>query len=43
MSGVPASNFQGRSFQVDWRNFTSRIMSPPARKGGMRSNKARLP
>lgn len=41
--GVPASNFQGRSFQVEPSRVTRRIMSPPPMKGGMVSSSRRLP
>ena len=33
--GVPASNFQGRSFQVDFSGQTARIISPPPIQGGI--------
>src|SRR3989344_8486260 len=41
--GVPASNFQGRSFQVDFSKVTSRIMSPPYKNGCIFSSNSFLP
>ena len=41
--GVPASNFQGRSFQVDFSSETDRIISPPPIQGGMASRSFSLP
>ena len=38
MGGVPASNFQGTSLGVNPSRRTSRIISPPPRKGGMASS-----
>ena len=43
MAGVPASNFHGSSFQLDWRRCTSRIMSPPPMNGGMAFSSSRRP
>ena len=40
---VPASNFHGRSFHLEPESFTSRIISPPPRNGGMASNSSRRP
>src|SRR6266576_2432321 len=37
------SSFQGRSFQVDSRNPTLRIISPPPIKGGIASSRSRFP
>ncbi len=37
----PASNFQGISLNSDRRRWTSRIMSPPARNGGIASSSSR--
>src|SRR2546430_16396246 len=39
--GVPASNFQGRSFQVASLSRTRLIMSPPPRNGGIDSSSDR--
>ena len=41
MSGVPASNLYGMSFQSERRRWTSRIMSPPAMNGGIASSSSR--
>ena len=41
MSGVPASNFHGMSFQSERRRWTSRIMSPPPMNGGIASSSSR--
>ena len=40
-AGVPASNFQGMSFNSHRRRWTSRIISPPARNGGIASSSSR--
>ena len=40
---VPASNFQGSSAKVVRSYSTLRIISPPARNGGIASSSARLP
>src|SRR3972149_5424678 len=41
MLGVPASNFQGTSFQVAPSRVTRRIISPPPRKGSISSRSSR--
>ena len=43
IGGVPASNFQGRSAQVDPSVLTLEIISPPPRKGSMSSSSSRRP
>ena len=43
MAGVPASNFQGRSFQLVRSSSTLRIISPPVRNGGIRSSSSARP
>ncbi len=40
---VPASNFHGSSFHSECVRWTSRIISPPPRKGGMASSSAARP
>ena len=40
-AGVPASNFQGMSLKSERRRWTSRIISPPDRKGGIASSSSR--
>ena len=40
-AGVPASNFQGISLKSLRRRWTSRIISPPARNGGIASSSSR--
>ena len=40
-AGVPASNFQGMSLKSVRRRWTSRIISPPARNGGIASSSSR--
>ena len=43
MAGVPASNFQGSSFQLVPSSRTERIISPPVRNGGIASSSSRRP
>ena len=43
IAGVPASNFQGRSFQVVFSSSTVRIISPPVRNGGIFSSSSARP
>ena len=43
IAGVPASNFQGKSFQDVRSSSTVRIISPPVRNGGIRSSSSARP
>ena len=43
MFGVPASNLNGSSFQVDFSKVTEAIMSPPPCHGGIASRSAARP